>query len=238
MVFFDLNLSIISKKMDFTFIHLTDIHGAFYAIHKIGKELKNANLVVLSGDISHFGKDKDVRQIIERITEYNKNIVAVAGNCDYKEADEYLTREGINLNKRIKTIRGFTLCGLGGSLPCPGPTPFEYKENEVKKWLKELETNITSSNPILFVTHEPPYNTNLDKLTDGRHVGSRSVRKFIEVMSPLLCLTGHIHEGEGVDKIGNCMLVNPGPFKTGKYASVRIIGVSSVHVNLKQITVH
>lgn len=224
--------------MDLNIIHLTDIHGAVSYINEIEKELQNSDLVILSGDISHFGKRKDVQQIIQKLAVFNKHIYAVAGNCDYKEADEYLTQEGINLNKRITTIRGFTLCGLGGSLPCPGPTPFEYKENEAKRWLKELEANLKSSEPIVFVTHEPPYNTILDRLTDGRHVGSRSVRKFIEILSPLLCLTGHIHEGTGVDKIGNCILVNPGPFKTGKYASVRITGESSVHVNLEQVTVH
>ncbi len=224
--------------MDFNIIHLTDIHGAVFYIDEIVTELQNSDLVILSGDISHFGKRKDVQQIIQKLSIYNKHIYAVAGNCDYKEADEYLTRENVNLNKRIITVQGFTLCGLGGSLPCPGPTPFEYKENEAKRWLKELEANLKSKRPIVFVTHEPPYNTMVDRLTDDRHVGSRSVRKFIEVRSPLLCLTGHIHESEGVDKIGHCILVNPGPFKTGKYALVKITGEGSVHVDLKQITVH
>ena len=74
--------------MDLNIIHLTDIHGAVSYIDKIEKELQNSDLVILSGDISHFGKRKDVQQIIQKLAVYNKHIYAVAGNCDYKEADE------------------------------------------------------------------------------------------------------------------------------------------------------
>jgi Icc-related predicted phosphoesterase len=58
----------------------------------------------------------------------------------------------------------------------------------------------------------------------GRHVGSESVRAFIETVQPLLCFTGHIHEGRGMDSIGRTKVVNPGPLWTGNYAYARVSG--------------
>ncbi len=223
--------------MDYNIIHLTDIHGAGNNLAKIGNELRNADIVILSGDITHFGYSKDVVPIIENISYFNKRIYAVPGNCDYIEVDMFLTEIKINLHRNIIETDRYILCGLGGSLPCPGYTPFEYTESEAGSWLSEIKDKIKSSKPMIFVSHQPPFNTKNDRLTNGDHVGSKSVREFINSTSPILCLTGHIHEGIGVDTIGNSMIVNPGPFRTGYYASIKITGENSVNSTLKQITV-
>jgi Icc-related predicted phosphoesterase len=33
-----------------------------------------------------------------------------------------------------------------------------------------------------------------------------------------VCFTGHIHEGVGIDTIGRCQVINPGPLREGRYA--------------------
>jgi Icc-related predicted phosphoesterase len=63
--------------------------------------------------------------------------------------------------------------------------------------------------------HAPPFQTNLDVLYDGRPVGSRAIRQFIEKNRPHLTLHGHIHEapsrsGSHWVKIGNTVCINPG----------------------------
>ena len=65
------------------------------------------------------------------------------------------------------------------------------------------------------VIHSPPYQTRCDMLFDGRHIGSRAVRAWIEQRQPLLTLHGHIHEspqlsGAFCDRIGATIVVNPG----------------------------
>jgi len=67
----------------------------------------------------------------------------------------------------------------------------------------------------IYVLHSPPYGTTLDRLGDGRAVGSHAVRAFIERHQPPLTLHGHIHEspmvsGSFVDRIGQTLCVNPG----------------------------
>jgi len=73
------------------------------------------------------------------------------------------------------------------------------------------------SNPkkTIYVIHAPPFNTKLDIVTTGAHVGSKSIRNFIEKEKPLLTLHGHIHEspkmsGSWRDKIGNTVCINIG----------------------------
>jgi len=223
-------------KMDYKIVHLTDIHGACNTISRIGNDLQKADLVILSGDITHFGYTKDVVPIIEKIEYFNKNIYAVPGNCDYDEVNKFLTEFEINLHRKIFETDKYIFCGLGGSLPCPGYTPFEYEESEAVSWLSDMKDKIKTIKPLIFVSHQPPVNTKNDRLTNGEHVGSKSVKDFIQSVSPVLCLTGHIHEGIGIDTIGNCRVVNPGPFRTGHFASITITGENSVNIELKQIT--
>ncbi len=74
------------------------------------------------------------------------------------------------------------------------------------------------------VSHQPPYDTINDQVSPGVHVGSNSIRKFIEEHQPLVCFSGHIHEGTGIDHIGNTAIVNPGSGRQGKLCTDRNIG--------------
>lgn len=82
----------------------------------------------------------------------------------------------------------------------------------------------------IYVFHDPPFGTHLDQLTDGTHVGSRAVRRYVEEVGGRLGLHGHIHEtveasGHFRDRVGNTLVAAPGndPFNhpTGYYADYR-----------------
>jgi uncharacterized protein len=65
------------------------------------------------------------------------------------------------------------------------------------------------------VIHAPPFNTHCDVLFDGRHIGSKAVRSWIEKNQPGFSLHGHIHEspklsGTFFDRIGATTVINPG----------------------------
>jgi hypothetical protein len=67
----------------------------------------------------------------------------------------------------------------------------------------------------ILVAHAPPFQTDLDMLTDVGHVGSRSIKDFILQRQPLLSLHGHIHEsprlsGRFWQHLGRTIAVNPG----------------------------
>jgi Icc-related predicted phosphoesterase len=85
-----------------------------------------------------------------------------------------------------------------------------------------------SKKPMVLVTHQPAWGTTVDLQASTRHKGSRSVRSFIESHQPLLAVSGHIHEAYGTDQIGSTLLVNPGPFRNGRYATIDINGDKAV----------
>lgn len=94
--------------------------------------------------------------------------------------------------------------------------------------------------PFVFVSHSPPYETPLDLVTAGQHVGSAAVRRFIERWSRkgdlIVSLHGHIHEspirsGETAVKFGRSICLNPGQGSTGPdtfhYALLHLRGGAS-----------
>lgn len=199
-------------------INIVDIHGNANPIDELGDVLSSADLVLIGGDITHFGSDTQAKDIIEKIKEYNQNILAVTGNCDNKEVDDYLYNENIQLHGRAVNIDGVCVFGAGGSLPCPSPTPNIYSESDYAGILENAVSTTNENSPTVMVCHQPPVDTINDTVTNGAHVGSKSVRAFIEKYQPLVCFTGHIHEAPGIDEIGSTKIVNPGPLGTRSYA--------------------
>lgn len=67
----------------------------------------------------------------------------------------------------------------------------------------------------VLLCHAPPHGTGLDVLHDGRHVGSRALRRYIESSGFLLSFHGHVHEAPEVsgrmsERIGRTLSFNPG----------------------------
>jgi Icc-related predicted phosphoesterase len=86
------------------------------------------------------------------------------------------------------------VAGLGYSSPTPFDTPGEYSEEELAERLNKF----ADLHPLVLICHCPPLNTALDRIKEGLHAGSRSVREFIEAHQPEYFFCGHIHEAEGV----------------------------------------
>lgn len=90
-------------------------------------------------------------------------------------------------------------------------------DDTIERDLLKLSEQIDKS--FIFVSHTPPFNTPLDVIADGTHVGSMSVRKFIEHWAAekkiKASLHGHIHESprrSGVvqAEIAGVLCLNPG----------------------------
>ena len=99
----------------------------------------------------------------------------------------------------------------------------------IESGLRKLSEKITR--PFIFVSHSPPFNTLLDVIHNGNHVGSDSIRRFIEKWAEegllLASFHGHIHKspqrsGSVIDKIGAVPCLNPGQ-GTGKGSDFRYV---------------
>jgi Icc-related predicted phosphoesterase len=205
-------------------VALTDIHGSEIALDQIAADLEAADVVILAGDLTSFGHRREAGRVIQDVTRFARNVLAVPGNCDYPDVSAYMDELGINLHGSHKVIDGIAFLGVGGSLPAPGSTPFEFNEAELERLLADAIGDLPSASPKVLVSHQPPVNTASDQIYSGEHVGSTAVRSFIETFQPMLCLTGHIHEAAGVSTLGRTRIVNPGPFGRGGYTFAVVEG--------------
>ncbi len=192
-----------------------DIHGQCQKIFRYLQKNK-VDLIILTGDITHFGPSKLCEEILNEICLFDVPTLAIPGNCDLTGAYKEIENSGaINIHNRTMVIKNIGICGFGGSNPTPFDTPLEFEEVLIYRELEKLMKQIENQHIKILVTHAPPYNTKTDLIPSGDHVGSTSIRKIIEKFQPSLNLCGHIHESISVDRIGNTIIVNPGEVSQG-----------------------
>ena len=184
------------------------------------RDIGSADQVIITGDITNYGSSRDAETVLNRLRAFNSSILGVAGNLDQPDVARYLEDLGISLHGRGRTIEGLGIMGLGGSNYTPFNTPYEFSEEELGAFLAAGFVQLENVQNFILVSHTPPVRTNTDRLADGKHVGSRAVRTFIEEKQPFLCLSGHIHESRGQDTIGRTLVLNPGMMKDGGYIEV------------------
>ncbi len=198
------------------------------------EDLASADLVIVTGDITNFGTRVDAKTVLNDILSYNRNLLCLAGNLDNSDINDYLEDLGMNLHGQAHMIRR-KLCvfGVGGSNPTPFRTPWEFSEETlyriVMEGYRQAKELIDLAKPIaghtiptLLVSHVPPYGTAIDRLRNGRHVGSKAVRKFIEAHSPELCVSGHMHEAKGEDTLGTTRILNPGMLMKSGWVTITL----------------
>ena len=195
---------------------ISDIHGNVKAVKRFAELLATeVDALLIAGDITHFSGAESARKILEPLLETGIRIVAVHGNCDGRDVPELLEELGLSAHDRRVELDGVGIVGIGGSNVTPFHTVWELSEEEIREI---LERNYREGDIIL--SHVPPYGTKADLTHSGLHVGSRSLREFIEERQPPLVVTGHIHEARSVDRVGETLIVNPGPLFRGYYALI------------------
>jgi uncharacterized protein len=242
MVSIDTNLSRVPQwsisppctlKKPMKIIAFGDIHMATAMVGRI-PEIKEADLLLLNGDLTNYGGKKEVRNVLDEIMRINPNVLAQFGNLDCREVNDYLEQLDINLHGQARLIKGqVCLIGIGGSNFTPFHTPSEFPEKEIlqlaDKAFRQAQEYLSLAQPLhkrkipqIFLSHVSPFNTKVDTLRNGTHVGSRAIRTIIEQYQPDLCISGHIHEAKGKDMIQNTPVYNPGMLRQGGWVSIDI----------------
>lgn len=148
------------------------------------------------------------------------------GNDDQPEIDKIIE------NSETVTLAGehlimvddqHEMISLGWTNPTPWKTFRECSEEEMRKKIEGLVSEVRDMSNCIFNFHAPPYGSKLDEAPEldenlrpkygGRttvHVGSTSVRDAITRYQPVLGLHGHLHESNGDCRIGRTMCINPG----------------------------
>lgn len=178
------------------------------------------------------GLEEWMKLATERLANTNVKLYFTGGNDDpYSVSDvlrKYSSDNLVMAEEILVELEGrYEMISLGYSNKTPWNLPRDLSEEELEEKINELVSQVRNMKMAIFNFHVPPYDTHpldyapeLDenlrpKLGYGGQfkmipVGSKAVRKSIEVNQPLLGLHGHIHEGKGAAFIKRTLCLNPG----------------------------
>ena len=179
--------------------------------------------------------------LVKKIDTSNAEFFAMLGNDDFRINAPILERAGEKgtlqyLHKKSHRLGNFNIVGysfvsqmpfllkdwekpdIKDSIPLTNPSmdvrTIEKENGTIEEDLIELK-KLSDPKKTIYVMHAPPFRSSLDTISGNRHVGSKSIRKFIEQEQPPLTLHGHIHEsyelsGKYIERIGKTICINPG----------------------------
>jgi Icc-related predicted phosphoesterase len=197
-----------------------DIHSAFGAIERLAPILNTVDAAILTGDLTNFGDPPDAAKVVDAVRAHCPTVLAVTGNLDMMSVIDDLRARGASLHGTGRRFGSLGVFGCGGSNITPMDTPTEFEEHELAAILEAAHATVADAARTLMICHTPPFDTRLDRLMDGRPVGSPAVRAFIESRRPDVAVVGHIHEGRGVDRVGDTLVLNAGALRDGGYVLV------------------
>lgn len=197
-----------------------DIHESTGVLGSI-PGLALADGVIITGDLTNRGGREAGERVLDAVAAVNPKILAQPGNMDTDAVHQVLRERGADIHLQVRELApGLGLMGVGFSTPTPFGTPGEVAEQTLGDWLDEVAEEAQRFDKLVAVVHEPPRGTVVDRLSNGQHVGSPSVRLFIERVQPDVFISGHIHESMGEDRIGNTPVFNPGMLAGGGFVRI------------------
>jgi len=213
---------------------VSDIHGRLDIAELIPERAEGlkADLIVIAGDITHFGGAEEAEEVLRIISRAKLPIFFVSGNCDPPDLLSWRPKElnAKNLHGSTQELMGVVFIGVGGGSG-KFKTLTELEEEEFEEILRKFED---ISGDFVLVSHSPPWGLDVD-FTGVKHIGSKAIRRVIEDRQPILMCTGHAHEGRGVAKLGRTTIVNAGPAKNGYCA---LISLEEGAVEVELLTIH
>jgi len=183
----------------------SDVHSDARALDRL--MAIEADYYFCAGDLVNWSRNIDAMgEILQRRA---GRVYVIPGNHETaQQVTDLCERFGLHdFHGRHVEIGGFHVTGLGYSNPTPFDTPGEYSEEELAQRLHAFD----GLKPMIAICHVPPQGTMLDRITNLRHAGSKSMREFLQREQPRYFFCGHIHEAAGAqEKLGETSAMNVG----------------------------
>jgi Icc-related predicted phosphoesterase len=183
----------------------SDIHSDARALAKL--VATPADYYFCAGDLVNWGRQLDAMG--EILKPLGDRLFVIPGNHESStQITDLCARFGFHdFHGKHVELGGYVFTGLGYSNPTPFDTPGEYSEEQLEERLHAFD----GLKPMVSICHAPPHGTMLDRITNLKHAGSRSVREFLQREKPRYFFCGHIHEAAGAaEKLGETSAMNVG----------------------------
>jgi len=202
--------------------------------------------------------------VIEQLNKFNSPVLSVFGNADWYKAkfnDYGKFYEGFmrklnrvkNIDRLKVKVEKVKVIGFGGYLDpdiyfsdLGRKTIGESKEkNRERKEEYNLEEKklmkLMKFYPDIVLTHYTPYKC-LDvlkgdtvKAFKNKNLGVSIYNRAVKRFKPALLVCGHMHENQGICKLGKTIVVNPGSAKEGKLAIIEFDEEKKKIINIKLV---
>jgi uncharacterized protein len=144
----------------------------------------------------------------------NASCVFLPGNYDIDL--QYTELYEMDIHRKSIELHGFKFSGYGGAPIVTSGIPeklavkfHEYTKNGIE--YSEPEDFLKEEQPDIAIIHNPAYGY-LDKIPGYGNVGSQGIRRFVDEYSPILVVSGHVHEDAGVIRKGRTVFLNSSNF--------------------------
>ncbi|HDR53701.1 MAG TPA: YfcE family phosphodiesterase [archaeon] len=192
-----------------------DIHGDLDKLYRTISQLdEKPDAVLVAGDFTPFGPASIVPDELKLLKQASPHVLAVPGNEDPDDVRKQM--KDVNIHGKSVRLQDVDVIGFEGAT---------WVDTDVGSMMSYEPVHEHFKNPgrrKLLLTHVPPFDTKVDRLWTGRHVGSPFLRSMVEEYQPDLVVSGHIHEARGVDRIGKTVVLNPGALADGYSAEVNM----------------
>lgn len=199
-----------------------DVHGSHTSVESVLRSVGDFDVVIIGGDLTTNGTGVEANEALERYRAFERPVFMVPGNMDPAVVEDALARGGVSIDGRGVVVGDVGFFGVGATPFSPLHTPNEISEEETLRRAEAGWTDVRGARWKVLVAHTPPFNTQLDRIYSGKHVGSKAVRQFIERREPDIALCGHVHESRGQEPVGRTIAVNCGPAIRGYYVTLTI----------------
>ena len=182
----------------------TDIHANTRFLNTIKKRAKQADLLICPGDFTNFMEG--YAKVITALKSIKKPVLLIHGNHeDETKVNSIKHKYLIPFHKKPYKHEDYIFIGHGGG-------GFSFTDKKLQKRIPTFKKQMKDAKKIIFVTHAPPFGTELDYLPWAGHVGCKTVKEAIKTLKPHIYLCGHLHESFGIhQKLGRTLMINPGP---------------------------
>ena len=185
-----------------TLVCISDTHNQYQP------EIPDGDVLIHSGDFtSGTNSLKDLLALEKWFkTLPHEHKILVPGNHDFifedfpNDARSLIPSATVLINESL-IIKGATFYGTPDQ-----PYFYNWAFNRTSKQLVESYSKIPLSTNVL-ITHTPPFKV-LDKVLEGKYVGSKELLDVVHKVSPEVHIFGHIHESYGIEKINNTTFIN------------------------------
>ena len=185
----------------------SDTHLHKQCLDLIKENSKKVDFLICAGDISWFSRGlKEVLKDLD--THIDKAIYIIPGNHEEAVQLEKICeplKHVTYMHRKAKKIGDYIFFFWGGG-------GFAQNNPALERATEKFKEKLKKEDKVIFITHGPPYKTELDFLDWAGHVGCKSQRKFLLEIKPVLHISGHLHENfHKKQQLQKTLLVNPGP---------------------------